>query len=365
MLRTPPVFPVMRHATLFVSRRQIVPTRMTVPVKLSTFTFATVSSRCLVSRSSSRNKIGRSSNLLFRPAFSPLSSPLSVHAGSMAYFSSHFGGQRPPGGNRWMQGAGLLGAGAVLLGKSKYLIGALKLTKLASLGSMFLTIGTYSMFFGFPYAVGMVGLITVHECGHALVMLQRGIPFSPMVFVPFMGAVIAMRNRPRDAWEDALVAFGGPVLGSVGAGAVAIAGHMTGSQLLFALADFGFMVNLFNLIPLGSMDGGRIAGALSPWAHVAGLGMGGWLAFTGTIANPIFYLILLAGGYETFQRFYYPGSIPPNYYRITMAQRAAIGLGYAGLVGGLVLAMDINERFKKPPEVLIRERELEKSWDMR
>ena len=137
------------------------------------------------------------------------------------------------------------------------------------------------------------------------------------------------------------------------------------SQLLIALADFGLMINLFNLLPLGSMDGGRIAGALSPWMNVAGLGIGASLAFTGAIHNPIFYLILMAGGYDTFQRFYNPGAMPPNYYAITPVQRAAIGLGYAGLVGGLALAMDINGRYKKSPEVLIRERELEKTWDMR
>jgi Zn-dependent protease len=296
------------------------------------------------------------------------SHPMSLHAGSVSYFSSNLpgGGRGPAGGNRWMRGAGALGTGAVVLfGKGKYLLGALKLTKLASLGSMVLTVGTYSMFFGFPYAAGMVGLITVHEIGHAAVMHQRGIPFSPMVFMPFMGAMISMNRRPRDAWEDALVAFGGPVLGSVGAGAVAVAGHMTESQLLFALADFGFMINLFNLLPLGSMDGGRIAGALSPWAHVAGLGMGTTLAYSGAIHNPLFYLILLAGGWETFQRFYNPGSIPPNYYRITPMQRGAIGLGYVGLVGSLALAMDVNERFKKPPEVLVREREMEQYYDMR
>jgi len=258
-----------------------------------------------------------------------------------------------------------MAAGATLLGKSKYLLGALKLTKFASLGSMVLTVGTYAMFFGFPYAVGMVGLIAVHEVGHVLVMRERGIPFSPMVFLPFMGAMVQMNRRPRDAWEDALVAFGGPVLGSVGAGAVAVAGHLTGSQLLFALADFGFMINLFNLLPLGSMDGGRIAGALSPWANVVGLGIGGTMAFNGVVQNPIFYLILLAGGWETFQRFYNPGAIPLNYYRITPPQRLAIGAGYAGLMGGLVLAHEVNQYYKKPPEVLIRERELEKSWDMR
>jgi len=283
-----------------------------------------------------------------------------VHIGSLSYFSSG-GSPSGRGGNRWMKGAGLLGAAGMLFGKTKYILGALKLTKFASLGSMILTVGTYSMFFGFPYAAGMVGLITVHEIGHALVMRHRGISFSPMVFMPFMGAMIAMNRRPRDAWEDALVAFGGPALGSLGAAAVAVSAHATDSQLLFALADFGFMINLFNLMPLGSMDGGRIAGALTPWANVVGLGMGGALAYSGSIQNPIFYLILLGGGYETFQRFYNPGSVPPNYYNITTAQRTAIGLGYAGLIGGLAFAMDINQNFKKPPEVLMQE----KSWDMR
>ena len=113
-----------------------------------------------------------------------------------------------------------------------------------------------------------------------------------------------MQRQPRDAWEDAVVGIGGPALGSLGAGAVAIGAHATDSQLLYALADFGFMINLFNLLPVGSMDGGRIVGAISPYANVAGLGIGGMVAYTGVIGNPIFYLILMAGGYETFMRFY-------------------------------------------------------------
>merc|ERR1719162_1102166 len=99
---------------------------------------------------------------------------------------------------------------------------------------MILTIGTYSMFFGLPYAAGMVGLILVHEIGHAAVMHARGVPFSPMVFIPFMGAFIATKKLPRDAWEDALIAFGGPILGSLGAGVVGVAGHTMDSQLLIA-----------------------------------------------------------------------------------------------------------------------------------
>jgi Zn-dependent protease len=103
---------------------------------------------------------------------------------------------------------------------------------------------------------------------------------------------------PRDAWEDAVIAAGGPVLGSLGAGVVALGAAATDSQLLYALADFGFMINLFNMMPIGSMDGGRIAGALSPYASLAGIGMGGFLAYQGVVQNPLFYLILLAGGYD-------------------------------------------------------------------
>jgi Zn-dependent protease len=292
---------------------------------------------------------------------------LSSQLGAVTHFSSFFGGgggKKPP--NRLAQSAGLIGGAAMLFGKTKYILAALKLTKLASLGSMVLTVGTYSMFFGFPYAAGIVGLTLVHETGHALVMIHRGIPFSPMLFVPFVGAMVAMNRRPRDAWEDALVAFGGPVLGSAGAAVVAVGAYATDSQLLFALADFGFMINMFNLLPLGSMDGGRITGALSPYSGLVGVGMGGALAYSGAVQNPIFYLVLLAGGYETFQRFYNPGLLPPNYYNISGPKRALITGGYFGLLAALLAAMAANKHYQKPPEVLIREREeMEKSWDLR
>lgn len=290
---------------------------------------------------------------------------LRCQLGAVSHFSSFFGGsRRPPDKNRLAQGVGAIGAASVLFGKTKYVLAALKFTKLASLGSMVLTIGTYSMFFGLPYAIGMVGLVTVHEAGHALMMLRLGVPFSPMVMIPFVGAMIAMQRQPRDAWEDALVAFGGPALGSLGAGVVAVAAHSTESQLLYALADFGFMINLFNLLPIGSMDGGRIVGALSPYAGVAGLGLGGWMAYQGLIHNPIFYLILLSGGYETFMRFYDPTRLPPGFYRITPAQRGAVTVGYFGLVAALIAAMGANQRYRKSPEQLMRERQ-EVTWDMR
>ena len=273
----------------------------------------------------------------------------------------HSSGRPPqPPRNRITAGLASVGtAGMLLAGKGKYLIGALKLTKFASLGSMLVTVGTYSMFYGWPFATGMVGLILVHESGHALMMHKLGIPFKPMVFIPFMGAAVAMKERPRDTFEEALVAFGGPVLGSIGAAGVFAAGVATNSNLLVALGDFGFMINLFNLLPIGMMDGGRICGAVSPYAGVIGLGIGGTMVYNGMISNPIFYLILLAGGWETFQKFYNPAQhVPPNYYAISGAQRTGITAGYFALVASLFAAMSVSSAMKKTPEELQRERQL-------
>ena len=96
-----------------------------------------------------------------------------------------------------------------------------------------------------------------------------------------------------------------------------------------------------------------------------GTGAGGFIAYHGLVSNPLFYLIWLAGAYETFQRFYNPGHLPPNYYKISAGQRAALTGGYLGLVAALLMAMEANQRQRKSPEQIIREQNRELSWDMR
>ena len=242
------------------------------------------------------------------------------------------------------------------LTKSKSILAALKLTKFASLGSMLLTVGAYTTIYGLPYATGMVGLILVHESGHALMMKKLNVPFSPMIFVPFLGAAIAAKKPPKDAYEDALIALAGPALGSVGAGVVWSAGMLSDSQLCLALADFGFMINLFNLIPVGMLDGGRIGNALSPKIGVAGVGLAGSMIYTGAVTNPIFYLITLAGGYQSGMRLWkdYKGivdtSLPRNFYRISQKERVVIAGSYLGLIAVLFSAMAMNENYKKTPQ---------------
>lgn len=253
-----------------------------------------------------------------------------------------------------------LGA-SFLVGKTKYVLVALKLTKAAPLASMVITSFAYSFFFGWQYAVGMVGLILCHESGHALVMRHYGVPFSPMVFVPFMGAVIAMKESPKNSYEEAMIAFGGPVVGSMAALGLGITGAMTDSQLLLALADFGYMINLFNMLPIGSMDGGRIGNAIHPMVGVVGLAGGGFLIYLGAIGNPIFYLILLSGAYTTGSRLFGfdsdNSSHSQDYYKISAGQQAGLGAGYLALIGALLMAMNENNKHRKTPRQLQRQTE--------
>jgi Zn-dependent protease len=217
---------------------------------------------------------------------------------------------------------------ALLFGKTKWLLAVGK----APL-SMLVMVWVYATMWGLPFAAGFVLLIFVHELGHALVMRQQGIPASAPVFIPFVGAVIAMRGLPRDAWVEALVAMGGPVLGSVGAAACLAMGVRTGDRFWYALASTGFMINLFNLIPLHPLDGGRIVGAVSRWLWVVGavLGVAVFLATW----SPMMLLLLLFGLMNAGQLLRPPTE---DYYRIPAARRLAVGASYVTLAVALVLA---------------------------
>lgn len=252
-----------------------------------------------------------------------------------------------------------IGLGAsLLLGKTKYLLAALKITKAAPLISMLLTSATYSLFFGWPYACGMVGMIFVHECGHAIAMHHYKVPFSPMVFIPFMGAVIAMKESPVNAHQEAVIALGGPLLGTAGAVAVSVAGTAMDSQLLLALADFGLIVNLFNLLPIGSLDGGRITNAISPYFGVVGLAIGGDMIYEGMISNPLFYLVMAGGVYSTGKRIFFRGEDdPPHYYNISGKQQASIFAAYVALIAAALYAVRENNRKRKTPKQLQAEKD--------
>jgi Zn-dependent protease len=213
-----------------------------------------------------------------------------------------------------------------------------KLKLFVTAGSMLVSIAAYAWIWGWRFAVGFVLLLLLHELGHVLELRRQGIPASAPLFIPFLGAVVGLKQMPHNVWREAQVALAGPVLGSLAALGFWIAGEALDSELLVALAFTGFFLNLFNLIPLSPLDGGRAAAALHPALWAVGLAL--LLGLTLLRPNPILILVLVVGGIEVWRR--WRDRNVPNaaaYYAIEPWQRAVVGVTYVGLAALLAVAM--------------------------
>ena len=242
-------------------------------------------------------------------------------------------------------GSGLAGVLALLAkfgAAIKALLIALPNMKLlVTAGTAFVSVAAYSIFFGWEFAAGFVALLFVHEMGHVIALRREGIKASTPMFIPFLGAAIFSRSLGDNALAEARVGLAGPVLGSLAAAAVAVVGELTGSSLLIALAYFGFFINLFNLLPVIPLDGGRAAAAMSPWMWFVGLGVLVSLAFVDQ-GNPILLIIVLFAAFQTWQRWQRRKSRSLEqaaYYRVAPQHRMLVGAVYIGLIALLVFGM--------------------------
>ena len=216
-----------------------------------------------------------------------------------------------------------------------------KLKLLTTSGSALVSIAAYSLLWGWRFAVGFVILLFVHEMGHVIQLRREGVKASAPMFIPFMGAVISARSLGDNALAEARVGLAGPILGSIGAGVVAIVGALTHSDLLLALAYFGFFLNLFNLLPMLPLDGGRAMAAMAPWMWIVGFACA--LALVFVVPNPILLFVLVIGGYETLRRWRQRKTRTLEvaaYYRVSKRNRLAVGAVYFGLIAVLALAMN-------------------------
>jgi Zn-dependent protease len=150
-----------------------------------------------------------------------------------------------------------------------------------TLGSMVLSAAVYTVAFqSLPFAIGFVVLMLIHEMGHVFALWYYGLKASPPIFIPFVGALINLRQSPPNAMAEAVVGMGGPFLGTVGSVAcLVLAYFLPQYPVLILIAYFGVFLNLFNLLPVPPLDGGRITAALSPWLWILGLALAGAMFF--------------------------------------------------------------------------------------
>ncbi len=216
-------------------------------------------------------------------------------------------------------------------------------------GSMVVSIIVYAFYFqdalggdltgSAIFAAAFVVLMLVHEMGHVIANRFYGIRASPPIFIPFMGAVINLRQRPANAKVEAVIGIGGPVLGTVGA-LVAYGIYLaTGNQIALASAHLAFLLNLFNLLPVPPLDGGRVTAAMSPWIWTLGLAGLAWMFIADLRHGFVNYILILVVIFalprikNTLQgraRF-------ADYYKISRAASWTIGTVYVALGVALII----------------------------
>jgi Zn-dependent protease len=217
----------------------------------------------------------------------------------------------------------------------KLLFGVLKLKTVLS---ALISVAVYAVFFGWPFAVGFVALMFVHELGHVYVLRRQGIPVTAPMFIPLLGAYVSYKERPTSVRQEAIGALAGPFIGMLGSVAVFGASLYLDSNLLKALAYTGFLLNLFNLIPALPFDGGRVAGALHPSIWLAGLAAVAVLLLF--YPSPVLIIVLVLGGLETFRRWRdHRAGKDAAYHKLEGWQRIQIGVAYLAVIGACIGGM--------------------------
>ena len=182
-------------------------------------------------------------------------------------------------------------------------------------------------------AVGFLILIFIHEMGHYVAAKYKGLTVLPPVFTP-MGAYVQHSPAPS-ADVEAFVSYAGPLFGTIGGIAALVLGLVLNVPALFTLAQYSFLINLLNMIPMRPLDGGGISMAIHRNAWILGIPMLLFM-FLGGGLNSMFNMIILIMIVMGFtQDLQYRKSLPESYFAVSLVTRAGYILAYLGL-GGLL-----------------------------
>ncbi len=245
----------------------------------------------------------------------------------------------------WRRSLSMLAvAGLLLLKFGKALLLLLPKAKvLTTSATMLVSIAAYSLIWGWKFAAGFVALLLVHEMGHVIQLRREGIEASAPMFIPFLGAAVMAKSLGDNATAEARVGLAGPILGTLGCFALLPIASMSGNDFWYALIFTGLFLNLFNLMPVVPLDGGRAMAALTPWMWFVGLFA--MVVLTFAFPNPIIVLILLLAAFETYNRWKKRRAGDESvrrYYDVRPAHRIAILSVYLGLIAVCAIGMALT-----------------------
>jgi Zn-dependent protease len=203
--------------------------------------------------------------------------------------------------------------------------------------SMIVSIWAYSWLFGWILATGIIVILFIHELGHILMALILRIRIGYPIFYPGVGAIIDLHQITPGPTDNALLGITGPIFGTIASAGCWVVYSLTGIHYWAELACFGMLPNLFNLLPLGEMDGGRIAGVLSRWLALPGYLILAALAWF--VRTPILWLslvIMLPAVLEIFSK---KRRLSTANSYVSRSDRAILGSTYLLLVGFLTFGV--------------------------
>jgi len=138
------------------------------------------------------------------------------------------------------------------------LLKAVQVVKVALLAA---SVAVYSVMFTLEFAFALIAVLVFHEYGHLRAMKKFGLPTKGMYLIPFVGG-IAVGDMPKTRWQDVYISMMGPVYGLIMTVAFYIVYLVTDSHFAGLVASTSALLNLFNLIPVYPLDGGRVVKSL-------------------------------------------------------------------------------------------------------
>jgi Zn-dependent protease len=196
-------------------------------------------------------------------------------------------------------------------------------------GSFAVTIAAYATQFRFAVVLGFLGITLIHEIGHAVAIRAKGLRAGFMVFIPFIGGAVTLRDQPRTVYDDAQIGLAGPIAGTLASLVCLQVYKWLDDPVWLFISLLGFALNLFNLIPLGMLDGGRISAAVTKWM---------WLLGGGAVVyklidqpNPLIIVIAILAAFQVYASIVREKT-DEHFYEITAERRALVAVVYFALV---------------------------------
>lgn len=135
---------------------------------------------------------------------------------------------------------------------------SVKVIKVTLAGAAF---SGWSLIYSWEFAAILIAVIVFHEYGHLRAMRRYRIPTKGMYLIPFFGGV-AVGDRAKTQWQDVYISMMGPIYGLVMTIVFYVIYLVSENHFAGLIASLSALINVFNLLPIYPLDGGRVVKAL-------------------------------------------------------------------------------------------------------